>query len=464
MGQWKSKAREFHGLNAPRLHLSAAFAKSALMGCEFGVEDQSDDSQTSAYDALLLRAYSEALNGVTAHIPIQRQELLNGVPYKAFRQSIPIEVRREEGTFFSGAELAAELARMLLSAVPANARVLDPTCGMGDLLLAYAAELPLGSTLDETLASWGHQLAGIDPREDLVAMAKARLVALARSRGGFKKPLGAMDTLFPHIIVGDMFAEADILAAADGILFNPPFGCTTEHEVSTWATGKLSSAALFLDGLIAAVPNSAPIAAVLPEVLRCGSRYALFREHLAERGWSGAFISRGRFDAWTDVDVFTTLLLAAPGPLWEDEAAQGENVGDRFTVRVGAVVPHRHEKKGPWRRFICAKSVPAWSQGYAPASSRRFKGTVFQPPFVVVRRTSSPSDRKRAVGAIIVGDEPVAVENHLIVLAPNKGGYKSCFDLMKVLEDDRTSDYLNRSIRCRHLTTGSVMAIPWLGT
>lgn len=432
------------------------------MGYVFNVENQSDDFRASGYGALLLRAHEEALNGAKAHVPIERQELLNGVPYKAFRQSISIEIRREEGTFFSGTELAGELARMLRSIVPLNARILDPTCGMGDLLLAYAAELPLGGGLEETLANWGLLLSGIDPREDLVGMAKARLVALARARGGFTEPLGAIDGLFPHIVVGDMFSEMDILAAADGILFNPPFGGTTEHEISTWATGKLSAAALFLDGLIAAACDDAPIAAVLPEVLRCGSRYALFREYLKEGGRSGAFVSRGRFDAWTDVDVFTTLLLAAPGPLWEDEAVQGENVGDRFTVRVGAVVPHRHQKKGPWRRFICAKSVPAWSRNYAPGSSRRFNGTVFQPPFVVVRRTSSPSDRKRAVGAIIVGNDPVAVENHLIVLAPNEGDYGSCLDLMKVLEDDRTSDYLNRSIRCRHLTTGSVMAIPWL--
>ena len=440
----------------------ASFAKSARMGHACEVTNRSNGSKASAFATLLLRAHSEALNGIAAHVPIERQELLNGVPYKAFRQSIAIETRREEGTFFSGAELASELARMLRSVVPESARILDPTCGMGDLLLAYAAELKLGCTLADTLASWGDLLSGIDPREDLVQMAKARLVALARSRGGFKEPLDAMDGLFPNIVVGDMFAEAGLLAEADGILFNPPFGGTTEHEVPTWATGKLSSAALFLDGLIAANTSRAPIAALLPEVLRCGSRYAVFREHLTAGGRSGAFVSHGRFDAWTDVDVFTTLLLSSPGPLWEGEVVPGESVGNRFTVRVGAVVPHRHENRGPWRRFICAKSVPAWSNDYTPVSNRRFKGTVFKPPFVVVRRTSSPSDRKRAVGAIIVGSEPVAVENHLIVLAPNDGCYESCLELLEVLEDDRTSDYLNRTIRCRHLTTGSVIAIPWL--
>lgn len=416
---------------------------------------------TSSYQALLDLACQEALSGVAAHVPVSQQAILNGVPYKAFRQSVALDDRREAGTFFSGAELAHELAGLLHATMPSGARVLDPTCGMGDLLLAYAALLPIAASLEETLTSWGEQLAGIDPREELVAMAKARLVALARSRGCFDDPLNGIDDLFPNIVVGDMFDERIRLAEAHGFLFNPPFGGTTEHNAPSWGSGKLSSAALFLDALIAASPSGAPVAAVLPEVLRCGSRYAAFRARLSELGISGGFTSRGRFDAWTDVDVFTTLLRAVPETLWPADTAAEQVLGDRFDVCVGAVVPHRHENKGPWRRFICAKSVPAWSDSFRPKSSRRFRGTVFQPPFVVVRRTSSPSDRKRAVGAIILGDRLVAVENHLIVLMPNEGGYETCRALLAVLDSDLTTDHLNRSIRCRHLTTGSVKAIPW---
>lgn len=417
----------------------------------------------TSYQILLDQACKEALSGVAAHVPVSQQAILNGVPYRAFRQSVALDDRREAGTFFSGAELAHELASLLHSRLPLGARVLDPTCGMGDLLLAYAALLPLEASLQETLTSWGEQLAGIDPRSELVAMAKARLVALARSRGCFAGPLHGIEDLFPNIVVGDMFKERGRLAEADGFLFNPPFGGTSEHDAPSWGSGKLSSAAIFLDALITASRSSAPIAAVLPEVLRCGSRYAAFRARLSVLGISGGFTSRGRFDAWTDVDVFTTLLRTTPGSLWPADAPAREILGDRFSVCVGAVVPHRHGNKGPWRRFICAKSVPAWSDSFRPKSSRRFKGTVFQPPFVVVRRTSSPSDRKRAVGAIILGECPVAVENHLIVLMPNEGGYEECRALLAVLDLDQTTDHLNRSIRCRHLTTGSVKAIPWLG-
>jgi hypothetical protein len=89
-------------------------------------------------------------------------------------------------------------------------------------------------------------------------------------------------------------------------------------------------------------------------------------------------------------------------------------------------------------------------------------GTIFAPPFVAVRRTSSPSDRKRAVGSIILGNRPVAVENHLLVLTPNDGRLESCAELLVLLACDATSDYLNLAIRCRHLTTRSVMGIPWI--
>jgi hypothetical protein len=413
------------------------------------------------FDRVLAIANSEALSGPTAGLAPGAQPILNGVPYKAFRQSISLESRRELGTFFSSQDLARQVASALRTIMPEGGLALDPTCGIGDLLIAFAETLPIATSLAETIERWGHQLAGIDQQEDLIAMTKARLVALARARGGFNDPIASLDPLFPHIIVGDMCRQTELIAQADGILFNPPFGGVSEHDISDWGTGKLSAAAIFLDALLNVRAPRAPIAAVLPDVLRSGSRYVRFRERITASGVSGGFRSHGRFDAWTDVDVFTTLLIPEPGTLWAGPPASDKVVGDRFKVRVGPVVPHRHEKKGQWQRFICAKTVPAWTRAFTPRASRRFKGTLFQPPFVVVRRTSSPSDRKRAVGAIIIGDKPVAVENHLIVLIPYDGRYESCAELLGVLGADATTEYLNALIRCRHLTTGSVISIPW---
>lgn len=417
----------------------------------------------SDFAQLLVDANAGALSGsVVRALGRDEQPILNGVPYRAFRRSVDLAERRREGMFFSGPELAREVAGLLHAKMPVGGIALDPTCGIGDLLLAYAERLPIEATLDATLDAWGRQLAGIEKRADLAAMARARLIALARSRGCFEGPIASIDGCFPAVIVGDMFEESEHIARADGLLFNPPFGQTCNHAVSDWGTGQLSGAALCLDMLVGARAPRAPIAAVLPEVLRCGMRYARFRARLTDAGLGGRFASRGRFDAWTDVDVFTTLLESGASDLWQLPATVSTTVGDRFTVRVGSVVPHRHAHRGPWYRFACAKTVPAWSTGFVPKSSRRFRGTTCVPPFVVVRRTSSPSDRKRAVGAIILGDRPVAVENHLIVLTPNDGRLESCTELLAVLARDATSGYLNRAMRCRHLTTSSVMGIPWV--
>lgn len=395
---------------------------------------------------------------------VHEEPLLNGLAYRLFRQSLDIEERRKQGTFFSGPKIASSLASSLRLTVRADALVMDPTCGLGDLLLAYAAGLPLQGTLEGTLADWGAKLAGLDLDASLVRMAKTRLVMLARSRGKFNSRLRDIDYYFPFIRVGNMLSELPSLADVDGFLFNPPFGQTTEHGSAGWGSGNVNAAATFLAAVVENRKPGAPIAAVLPEVLRCGSRYERFRRHLESAGLFGGYRSCGRFDTWTDVDVFTTLLSDDSSPsVWRDTVRKegaGQTVSSYFDVRVGAVVPHRDLELGPWSRYICARSTPAWAT-FTPDRSRRFKGTTFEPPFVAVRRTSSPSDRQRAVATIITGEKRVAVENHLLVLLPKDGSLGTCEKLVDVLQGPTTSAYLNETIRCRHLTTASIGSIPW---
>ena len=390
--------------------------------------------------------------------------LLNGVPYKAFREAVEIDVRRQAGAFFSGEDIATELATRLREVVPAGALVMDPTCGIGDLLLAYAAGLPVGRSLTETLGDWGRQLAGMDLQDDLDRMAKIRLIILAQVRGKFDELVADPDSHFPLIRQGDVLKDCAAIAKADGFLFNPPFGqVVMAGQDITWSSGQINAAAIFLTGLLANRKPAASISALLPEVLRCGSRYAHFREHLRKEGLGGSYRSFGRFDSWTDVDVFSTLLRTSEGAdLWQHGSKAAEStVGGRFTVRVGAVVPHRDPVSGDEHDYVCAKTTPAWSKAFRPTATRRFEGTVFRPPFVVVRRTSSPSDRHRAVGSVVIGSSTVAVENHLLILRPESGAVSDCEALLKLLEHKRTSDHLNQTIRCRHLTTGSVKSIPW---
>src|SRR3546814_1375254 len=116
-----------------------------------------------------------------------------------------------------------------------------------------------------------------------------------------------------------MFSEAPRIARADGILFNPPVGQTSEHSAKEWGSGRISAAALYLDDLVTLRTPGTPIAAILPEVLRCGTRYERFRARIQKAGLSGTFISHGTFDRWTDVDVFTTLLESRNGTLRSEE-------------------------------------------------------------------------------------------------------------------------------------------------
>jgi hypothetical protein len=61
-----------------------------------------------------------------------------------------------------------------------------------------------------------------------------------------------------------------------------------------------------------------------------------------------------------------------------------------------------------------------------------------------------------------VGDEAVAVENHLLVALPRGGSVQICEALLAVLRMADTNDQLNELMRCRHLTTGAIKALRWI--
>jgi hypothetical protein len=55
----------------------------------------------------------------------------------------------------------------------------------------------------------------------------------------------------------------------------------------------------------------------------------------------------------------------------------------------------------------------------------------------------------------------VAIENHLLVLRPKDDSPKTCEELLGLLSLQRTNEWLNRRIRCRHLTVGALADLPW---
>jgi hypothetical protein len=177
----------------------------------------------------------------------------------------------------------------------------------------------------------------------------------------------------------------------------------------------------------------------------------------------------GLFDDSANVDVFLLHLATAratPPSARTDWAtprrgAHGPKVSDLFKIRVGPVVDFRDPHQGPWRPYVSARFLPMWQEVSAIGRKRRFNKRLFRPPFVVVRRTSRPGDPHRAVGTVIRGREPVAVDNHLIVLLPTDRTVARCTELLQVLRAPETDAWLDRRIRCRHLTVTALSALPW---
>jgi hypothetical protein len=178
--------------------------------------------------------------------------------------------------------------------------------------------------------------------------------------------------------------------------------------------------------------------------------------------------STGRFDSKTDVDVFllsgqTTTAGSVPNWLGVQHSAQ--TIEDYFDISIGPVVPYRDGKTGRTSPYIHPKRLPLWEEVKDQDINETWKyaGTLNKPPFIAIRRTSSPSDTYRAGGTLIKGTQEIAVENHLIVARPKSGKVGDCRKLLEVLKNKKTNDFLNQRIRCRHLTVSAVKEIPWTG-
>jgi hypothetical protein len=225
-------------------------------------------------------------------------------------------------------------------------------------------------------------------------------------------------------------------------------------------------AAVFVERVLTQLPPGKRIIAILPDVLRSGTRYVRWRELVARQMSILRCEPRGRFNNHADVDVFILdgVTTGATGEIRSWPPSDGKSrrsvLGDIADVSVGPVVPHRHKKKGPSLRYITAKSLPSWKTVRRIKDRRRFSGTIFTPPFVAVRRTSSPHDPARAVGTLVVGKQPVAVENHLLVVKPTNETLKDCRRILRSLKNRSTTAWLNHRIRCRHLTVGVMKELP----
>lgn len=397
---------------------------------------------------------------------------LNGQPATELRRRISISRLRAAGAFFTGSALAHRaIAAAGLSKLKRDAIVLDPACGVGDLLVALVEHLPRSGDFVSTLSEWGGRILGRDVQPEFVRATKLRL-ALAAISGEpllHALQLPRIRELFPGISAGSSLTDDDSFGAASHILINPPFTQVASPPDCEWGSGKVNSAALFMDACVTRSEPGTRIVAILPDVLRSGSRYNRWRSLFQQRVDLRKVEIVGRFDRHADVDVFIavgSIRKKVMRPIdkanWvPSEKDNGSTIGEKFDVSVGAVVSYRDPRRGPSHPFVQARGIPAWDEVSSFSNHRKFGGRTFEPPFVVVRRTSRPGDKHRAVGTIIRGQSSVAVENHLLVLKPKDATLAMCRQLLVLLQQDGTTDMLDRRIRCRHLTVPSLRELPW---
>lgn len=390
---------------------------------------------------------------------------LDGAPNRALNDLIVSRKRKAAGAYFTGTELSGKLlGPWLKTADWSKIKVFDPTCGAGDLFLPIASKLKVEGTLQATIDSWGKHLFGCDIHKEFIQTAKIRLVLLALQRGARFSKFPDMEKSFPGIVCQDFFNYTNINKMTH-IVMNPPYTLTKQRVGSSWSNGLVNAAGSFVEKVFKNAKPGTKVAALLPEVLRTGTRYERWRNLVEKHGTVEKIKISGHFGA-ADVDVFSLYLTCGVSQKHKSAtwscSSSGLRIGDLFDVKVGTVVPHRDPKTGVNALFLDVGAVPPWEVLSTFTKRRKYSGRLFNSPFVVIRRTSSPSDIHRAKASVINSKELVAVENHLIVISPKDKRITTCNELMKDLKHPRVSNWFNKKIRCRHLTVGAVKCLPFV--
>jgi hypothetical protein len=391
--------------------------------------------------------------------------LLDGVAGRRCLELLNPDSIRQIGAFFTPSVIANRLVEQFSVDGWENEVVFDPACGAGDLLLSVARRLPLKRTVSTTLRFWNRRLVGCDVSREFIEAAKLRLVLLAVSRGARLDGLATdLCELLTNIYRADGLALSYEYARSTCVIMNPPYGRVISSP-QPWRNGSVTAAALFVERAVTRTRPGAQISTLLPEVLRTGTSYAAWRTYISNFAVSSRPEPLGLFSKHADVDVYIQYLdrrnlrySVLPRTV---SRSSRPTVGDHFNVSVGAVIPHRHLSIGPDVAYLRAQTAAPWSEIKRVRERRRFDGRLYQPPFVVVRRTSRSGDSQRAIASLVIGRRAVAVENHLIVATPKSGSAQVCRKLMHLLRSKDTDNWLNRHMCCRHLTTISVSSLPW---
>lgn len=369
---------------------------------------------------------------------------------KALINLVPRNMRQENGAFFTPKNIINCLTKRLINTHTQEMTIYDPSCGAGDLLLAFM----------KTFQHHNNKInyIGRDLHSEFTKATRLRLSTYAEIKN-IECPNLKM------IKKGDGLKHTKGISTSTHILMNPPYGRVKTPKKHRWGSGKVSEAAIFVDSMLSLAMEGTYIFAILPDVLRSGSNYKKWRKHITSASEIISIDLFDRFDSSADVHVFLLVLKmtkkGTPQEEWHNAKSEQDIIGSHFEVRVGTVVNFRDSHQGIETPYLHSKNITQWSTIKPPDTTRLTDRRTFKPPFVVVKRMSRPEDKYRAVGCIITGDIDVAVDNHLIVIRPHIGGVKKCEELLKHLKKKSTSKWLNERIRCRHLTVGALRNLPW---
>lgn len=380
---------------------------------------------------------------------------------------LPAELRKKLGAFFTDVRLSEKAIQYFQQAITAESVVLDPNCGIGNLLLESSRQLGVYTHLSDTLQVWGEVLRGFDIQAEFIELTKLRLIMAALARGVRADcSLEQAMNYFKYIIQQDSLEiSASVLSSVTHLFMNPPFIAMPSPKRDYWGKGNTNSAAVFLDYYLRNIPDKCNVVAILPDVLRSGSRFKHFRDFVSEN-LQGKCDIEGRFSDAADVDVF---ILSGQkkckdrqGIIWSPQYIHSDNLGEYYDVCIGPLVAYRDKREGNVYPYFHPKNCKNWEMVTAVSETREFSGKVIQPPCVLIKRTSSPSDKHRAAATLINLKQPIAVENHLIVVTPKDKSLKGCKRLLKMLSKPEVNQFLNEQIRVRHLTVGVIKSIPLL--
>lgn len=392
---------------------------------------------------------------------------VNGLAADELRRLISIETRRQSGAFFTDNLLAKKVFQYLKPSFNSDSFIYDPASGAGNLLIAVSDYIE-GLHIN---LNWETHLLGTDIHNEFVQAARLRLITnylLKQPNSSLSEYKGQNNKRY-SIIKADGLLKNEFYEKATHIVVNPPFNQVITTDKLNWSKGKVSAAALFIDKIIQNSNPGVSIAAILPDVLRSGSRYEKWRTMIANNCIIEKTKLLGQFDKFADVDVFAISLTKRKNIRAKNNKNKPEKVKattttqtlkDIFDICVGSVVDNRDPHEGTHLGYIVSRGLKGWSEKNVLRLKRRHKGKFFKSPFVVIKRTSRMGDSNRAIATIINTSNPVFVDNHLIILKPKSGLISDCRKVLTIFKDKRTDEWINNKIRCRHLTVQVVSKIP----